>query len=98
MSVILKQFYIFRFHLNTSIDFPHQKCINKVLFQPTNKDANLKCITISQDLKYKVWEITEVKTLDRELYIFNERILLFNKTLQILDFLGDVPERLTTKI
>lgn len=54
-----------RFHLNTSIDFPHTEQIIKVTFQSTNKD-NLKCVTISKDGKFKVWEVSNVKTIYSE--------------------------------
>lgn len=52
-----------KFHLNTCIDFPHEEPVTKIVFQPSNKDGNLKCVTISKDKKFKIWENSKFKTI-----------------------------------
>lgn len=51
--------------MKTAIDFPHTERVTKIQFQPSNKEASLKCVTISEDRKFKVWEMVHVKTIYR---------------------------------
>ncbi|CAH1186526.1 unnamed protein product [Phyllotreta striolata] len=47
------------FHLNTSIEYPHEDSINSMLFAPVHKDDNLQCVTVGDDKKFKIWKVTE---------------------------------------
>lgn len=49
----IKMFY--RFQLNTSIEHPHGKNVLDVVFQPIAQEKDLKCVTISNDGKFKIW-------------------------------------------
>lgn len=51
------------YHLNTCIDFPHEELVRKIGFQSSAKDDNLKCVTISEDKRFKVWENAKYKTI-----------------------------------
>lgn len=52
---------IFRFELNTSVEYPHNCSVKKVLFQPSSNETNLKCVTIGDD-KFKIWQLQEIIT------------------------------------
>ncbi|XP_056641276.1 WD repeat-containing protein 75 [Diorhabda sublineata] len=51
------------FHLNTSVEYPHEASINSMLFQPIQKDRELKCVTIGDDNKFKIWQLIESEIL-----------------------------------
>nr|XP_022905380.1 WD repeat-containing protein 75 [Onthophagus taurus] len=54
------------FILNTSIEFPHEGSVKNVAFQPSNDEKELYCVTIGEDLKFKLWEVIPIKTVYRE--------------------------------
>ncbi|CAH0548148.1 unnamed protein product [Brassicogethes aeneus] len=54
------------FELNTSIEYPHENTILNVLFQPAANKAGLKCVTVSEDGKFKIWQLTEINSVYRK--------------------------------
>lgn len=56
-------FFLFRFELNTSIEYPHEQSVNSILFQPLLKEGNLKCVTVGNDKKFKVWQLVDVENV-----------------------------------
>ncbi|KAJ8959492.1 hypothetical protein NQ318_022189 [Aromia moschata] len=48
------------FELNTSIEYPHEHSVNSMLFQPANKSPELRCVTVANDKKFKIWQLDEV--------------------------------------
>lgn len=64
------KFWIFNsekqmFELNTSIEYPHDSSVNSIMFQPLSKEENLKCVTIGNDKKFKIWQIIQTATVHR---------------------------------
>ncbi|CAH1961489.1 unnamed protein product [Acanthoscelides obtectus] len=51
-----------KFELNTSIEYPHEKSINSLAFQPVLKN-NVVCITVGDDKKFKVWGLSDASTV-----------------------------------
>ncbi|KAG5869680.1 hypothetical protein JTB14_035605 [Gonioctena quinquepunctata] len=54
------------FQLNTSIEYPHENSVNSILFQPTNSDDNLQCVTVGNDKKFKVWKVVDCSTIHKK--------------------------------
>ncbi|XP_072389033.1 WD repeat-containing protein 75 [Diabrotica undecimpunctata] len=52
-----------QFHLNTSIEYPHENSINSMLFQPCHKDERLQCVTVGDDKKFKIWQLSEIEVV-----------------------------------
>lgn len=52
----------YRFELNTSIEYPHEDDVKGVLFQPSGDDSELKCVSIGEDKKFKIWELQDIIT------------------------------------
>ncbi|XP_030761208.1 WD repeat-containing protein 75 [Sitophilus oryzae] len=46
------------YELSTSIEYPHERKISNIAFQPVVNE-NLKCVTIGDDKKFKIWQVTE---------------------------------------
>nr|CAH7748419.1 unnamed protein product [Callosobruchus chinensis] len=51
-----------KFELNTSIEYPHEKSINSLAFQPVLKN-NVICVTVGNDNKFKVWKLSDASTV-----------------------------------
>ncbi|CAH1179534.1 unnamed protein product [Phaedon cochleariae] len=51
------------FTLNTSIEYPHDDSINCLLFQPTLRDEYLRCVTVGNDKKFKIWQVVDCSTV-----------------------------------
>lgn len=58
--------HFFRFELNTLIELPHEKSVTNLLFQPSYND-DLKCVTVGNDKKFKVWQLVNADTIYRKL-------------------------------
>lgn len=54
---------IFRYELNTSIEFPHEMSVSDLALEPVSGEDNLKCITVGNDRTFKIWELFEVTTV-----------------------------------
>lgn len=67
----------FSFELNTSIEYPHEMSVNSIRFQPLNRNENLKCITVGDDKKFKVWKLVDIDSVYSKscvcqlFYVFN---------------------------
>ncbi|KAJ8969719.1 hypothetical protein NQ317_006108 [Molorchus minor] len=53
------------FELNTSVEYPHEKSVNSLLFQPTVGD-DLHCVTVGDDKKFKIWQLSEITTVNKK--------------------------------
>lgn len=54
---------IFRYELNTSIEFPHEMSVCDLALEPVSVEDNLKCITVGNDRTFKIWQLFEVATV-----------------------------------
>ncbi|XP_018576979.1 WD repeat-containing protein 75 [Anoplophora glabripennis] len=54
-----------KFELNTSVEYPHDKSVKEILFQPLNNDDGLRCVTLGDDKKFKIWQLVESDTLEK---------------------------------
>lgn len=55
--------FFFSFELNSSIEYPHEMSLNGIQFQPLNKDDKLKCVTVGDDKKFKVWRLVDIDSV-----------------------------------
>ncbi|KAK4872869.1 hypothetical protein RN001_014898 [Aquatica leii] len=69
------------FHLNTSIELPHKKSITEILFQPIDSE-DLKCVTVGNDSKFKIWQLQNADTIYREAQVWNCTRVGFYRDLQ----------------
>lgn len=60
--VQIKHFFS-SFELNTSIEYPHEISVNSILFQPLNNDDNLRCVTVGDDKKFRVWQLMDFESV-----------------------------------
>lgn len=51
------------YELNTSVEFPHENSVKNLLFQPSRVDDDLKCVTVSCDKSFKIWQVVHVSTV-----------------------------------
>lgn len=55
--------FLLSFELNTAIEYPHEQSINSILFQPLVKEDNLKCVSVGNDKKFKVWKLVDFENI-----------------------------------
>ncbi|KAJ8919827.1 hypothetical protein NQ315_006356 [Exocentrus adspersus] len=52
-----------RFELNTSIEYPHDKSVKNIQFQPMSNDDSLRCVTLGDDKKFRIWQLVDFTTV-----------------------------------
>ena len=54
------------FVLNTVIEYPHDGRLIQLTFQPSEDDYELLCATISEDRKFKIWNVYDSSDIYRK--------------------------------
>lgn len=54
------------YELNTSINEPHQDSISSIAFQCVNEHQNIKCVTVGEDKKFKIWHKITIQQVNTE--------------------------------
>lgn len=58
--------------------------MKNLLFQPTRVDDDLKCVTVSCDKSFKIWQVVHVSTVHRK-FFFVEFPRVFTRTFEYRD-------------
>lgn len=45
------------------MEYPHEGVIKSVKFQPIKNEEDLKCVTIGDDKKFKIWHLQNFETV-----------------------------------
>lgn len=68
------------------MEYPHDKSVKDILFQPMNNDESLRCVTLSDDKKFKIWQLVESNTVESKIFCLVINIVSSNVNNFLFDF------------